>query len=441
MSMRSVGVVALCLGLALSACGEDEAGDDAADSGAGGAPVGGAPVGGAPVGGTPVGGGPGPALPDGCDALLAPSDDDQTALQTALIEAEVGSTLCLAEGTFRLVSEASLTVDGVRVKGAGRELTILDFSAQDVGANGVIVRGNGVTFEALTVKNTPGDGIRADDVDGITFLNVAVLWDAQGSTENGAYGLYPVNSANVLIDGCLVQGARDAGIYVGQSSRIVVRNSEASGNVAGIEIENSTDAEVHDNYAHDNSGGILVFNLPELPVQDGARAKVHRNRVENNNAPNFGAAGTTVANVPPGTGILVVASDNNEFHDNTVTGNVSGAMMIISYIDALLGEYEDPDFDKFPVGNWVHDNTFDNNGTDPQGALGALGLPVPLPDLMWDGCLENPADAMDAARRNCFSNNTGADYIDFKWCENLMGPVTDLETVNCTHTPLPGQDL
>jgi parallel beta-helix repeat protein len=436
MSMRSVSVVGVVLGLALSACGEDEAGADAADMGAGGAPVGGAPV-----GGKPVGGGSEPPLPDGCDTVLAPGDDDQTALQTALIEAEVGSTLCLAEGTFNLVSEASLTVDGVVVKGAGRERTILDFSAQDAGANGVIVRGNGVTFEALTVKNTPGDGIRADDVDGITFRNVAVLWDAQGSTENGAYGLYPVNSANVLIDGCLVQGARDAGIYVGQSSRIVVRNSEAAGNVAGIEIENSTDAEVHDNYAHDNSGGILVFNLPELPVQNGARAKVHRNRVENNNAPNFGAAGTTVANVPPGTGILVVASDNNEFHDNTVTGNVSGAMMIISYIEALLGEYEDPAFDRFPVGNWVHDNTFENNGADPQGPLGALGLPVPLPDLMWDGCLENPTDAMDAARRNCFSNNAGANYIDFKWCENLMGQVTDLETVNCTHTPLPGQDL
>ena len=39
-------------------------------------------------------------LPPGCDYALAPSDDDQTAVQTLFIEANAGSTICLAEGTY-----------------------------------------------------------------------------------------------------------------------------------------------------------------------------------------------------------------------------------------------------------------------------------------------------------------------------------------------------
>lgn len=378
----------------------------------------------------------GPMLPEGCGAFLEPGEDDQTALQTLLIEALENSTVCLSAGTFRLNLETSLTVDGVTVRGAGRELTTLDFSSQDAGANGMLIRGNGVTVEHLTVKNTPGDGLRADDVDGISFLDVAVIWEADESLENGAYGLYPVNSANVLIDGCLVRGARDAGIYVGQSHNIIVRNSEASGNVAGIEIENSTDAEVYENYAHDNAGGLLVFNLPELPVQDGARANVHHNRVENNNGINFGAAGTTVAAVPPGTGILIIASDDNEVHHNTITGHDSGALIVLSYITDLLGEYDDARFNAYPTGNWVHDNTFADNGAMAMGVLEVLPIPMPLPDLIWDGCLENEADAMDPLRRNCFSGNIDADFANIRFCDNLEDQVTDISTVECTHVPL-----
>ena len=35
--------------------------------------------------------------------------------------------------------------------------------------------------------------------------------------------LYPVESTNVLIDGCVAIGASDAGIYVGQSQNIIVQ--------------------------------------------------------------------------------------------------------------------------------------------------------------------------------------------------------------------------
>ena len=44
-------------------------------------------------------------------------------------------------------------------------------------------------------------------------------------------------------------GASDAGIYVGQSSQVVVRTSRAERNVAGFELENTKGAELYDNEA------------------------------------------------------------------------------------------------------------------------------------------------------------------------------------------------
>ena len=67
-------------------------------------------------------------------------------------------------------------------------------------------------------------------------------------------------------------------------------------NVAGIEIENSTHADVYDNTATHNAGGILVFDLPErLPKVGGHSTRVFRNKVVENDTPNFAAAGNIVA--------------------------------------------------------------------------------------------------------------------------------------------------
>ena len=183
------------------------------------------------------------------------------------------ATLCLGPGRYMLDFEVTLAQHDVVLRGAGKDETILDFTGQIIGGNGVLITGDRVVVEDLKVLNTPGDGIRATATEDITFRRVAVIWEADESDQSGAYGLYPVGCTGVTIDACEVKGARDAGIYVGQSTKILVKDSEAWGNVAGIEIENSDDAEVVNNYAHDNTAGILVFNLPGLPKPGGERTR------------------------------------------------------------------------------------------------------------------------------------------------------------------------
>mgnify|MGYP003327655364 FL=1 len=144
---------------------------------------------------------------------------------------------------------------------------------------------------------------------------------------------YPVESENVLIDKCVAIGASDAGIYVGQSKNIIVRNSIAQYNVAGIEIENSYYADVYGNLASHNTAGILIFDLPDLPQQGGHHVRVFDNESIDNDTDNFAPEGNIVGEVPRGSGIIVMANSDVEIFGNVISGNGTVNLSIVSYGD------------------------------------------------------------------------------------------------------------
>ena len=129
------------------------------------------------------------------------------------------------------------------------------------GAEGLLVTADDFIIEELAIEDTVGDALKINESTNVTIRRVRTEWTNGPDPENGAYGIYPVQSRNILIEEAVAIGAADAGIYVGQSSNIIVRNSRAEFNVAGIEIENSTYADVYDNVATNNTGGILGFDL------------------------------------------------------------------------------------------------------------------------------------------------------------------------------------
>lgn len=376
------------------------------------------------------------AGPEGCHYVITPGPADQVALQTALIEAKPGETLCLAAGTFTVTQELIIDTDNLTLKGAGQDATVLDFSTQVTGANGIHTLSDNVTFEAFKVLDSPGDGIRASAVNNVAFRDVAVIWTKDASDEAGAYGLYPVQSSGVLVEGCTVKGARDAGIYVGQSQHIVVRNNTAFGNVAGIEIENSFDAVVEDNEAFDNTGGILVFNLPGLPQVNGARTVLRNNLIRDNNVENFGLPGTTVGQLPSGAGILIMAADRTEVYGNTITGNNSFGAIVLAYSSLVFGGWNDETFDEYVQDTWFHDNTWDNNGTEPQGITTLIKNDPennpPLTDIGYGGCL----DPDKPAETNCFQE-PGATFLQFDLCNGFQEQSEDVTPYECAKEPLP----
>ena len=159
--------------------------------------------------------------------VLQPGPNIQERTQEALILAAKGSVVEFGEGVFEFTRSLSLDVDGVTVKGQGPDKTILSFKKQNAGSEGLMVTSDGVTLRDFAVEDTIGDAIKVKGVQGITFFNVRTEWTGGPKSTNGAYGLYPVASVNVLIDRCVAIGASDAGIYVGQSKNVIIhRNRE-----------------------------------------------------------------------------------------------------------------------------------------------------------------------------------------------------------------------
>ncbi|HNW18401.1 MAG TPA: parallel beta-helix domain-containing protein, partial [Sphingorhabdus lacus] len=208
---------------------------------------------------------------------VAAGDGAQERLQEALIAAQPGDIVELGAGRFSLTDGLSLDVNGVTVKGQGAKESVLDFSNQKGAGEGLLVTSDDVILRDFGVENSKGDGIKSKGADRIVYHKLRVEWTGGPKATNGAYGIYPVESKDVLIDTVVVRGASDAGIYVGQSRNIVVRGSVATENVAGIEIENSFDADVHDNIATHNTGGVLIFDLPNLPQMGGHNVRVFDN--------------------------------------------------------------------------------------------------------------------------------------------------------------------
>ena len=320
---------------------------------------------------------------------IEPGEDIQERLQEAMILSKPGDTIQLKEGLYELTDGLSLAQSGVSIKGAGIDKTILDFTHQLSGAQGLLVTSDAVVLKDFSVINAKGDAIKVIGVDGIFIVNVKVEWTNGPATENGAYGLYPVQSKNVYIDGCIAIGASDAGIYVGQSENIIVKNNIAEYNVAGIEIENSYYADVHENSVSKNTGGILIFDLPDLPQQDGHHIRIFDNQISNNNTDNFAPLGNIVASVPMGTGILVMAGSDIEIFDNTVHKNDTINLAIVSYFQ----ETDDENYHPHPRSIYIHDNKFSISGSNPDSERNELARILEsfsgddMPDIFWDGVI------------------------------------------------------
>lgn len=310
-------------------------------------------------------------------------------LQERLIDSIPGDIIQLEAGEYRFDSQLDVTCDNLTIRGRGPDKTILSFQGQDVGSEGLVATGDAFLIEDLAVEDSVGNAIKVLGSNGVIFRRVRTEWTNGPDADNGAYGIYPVQCKNVLIENCTAIAASDAGIYVGQSEDVIVRNCRVEWNVAGIEIENTLRADVHDNVATNNTGGILVFDLPGLQLTNGGHVRVFNNRIFKNNTKNFAHAGNMVAAVPQGSGLMIMATDHVEVFENEIADNQTCAISIVSF---LITErpVKDPAFDPYPEGIWIHNNQILRGGNQPSGKFGTLLAPVigiPFPQIFFDGII------------------------------------------------------
>ena len=360
--------------------------------------------------------------------------DYAVTLQEQLLDAKSGDIIDIPEGVFAFDRSLSLNVDGVTIRGAGMDKTILSFKGQISGAEGLLVTANNFTLENLAIEDTIGDALKINEGKNIIIRSVRTEWTGGHKTSNGAYGIYPVQTVNVLIEDSVAIGASDAGIYVGQSKNIIVRRNRAEYNVAGIEIENSINADVYENIATNNTGGILVFNMPNLP-QPGYGTRVYDNEVYSNNTKNFGHKGTPVASVPAGSGIVINSNDKVEIFNNKIADNKTTNIIIASIFSAgFEGLKTEVDFDPYPEGIYIYDNELSGGGNSPDGAELKLlktlmfGLNGHLPDVLWDGYVDEAkfVDGVVAPQNRICIDNGDAQMINIDGPGGNKNPTVDM---------------
>ncbi|MDX2249256.1 MAG: parallel beta-helix domain-containing protein [Bacteroidia bacterium] len=369
------------------------------------------------------------------------SSDIRKQLQNQFIMAESGDTIEIPAGNFS--SKGTLSLEGKKnlvIRGQGIEKTILSFKGQTEGAEGInITNCSNIKVEGFTIQDAKGDGLKAKDTDGIYMVDMKVEWTGKPSSQNGAYGFYPVSCRNVLIEKCEAIGASDAGIYVGQSENIIVRYSRAYHNVAGIEIENSTQADVHNCEAYMNTGGILVFDLPDLPKKKGGQVRVYNNKVHENNFKNFAPKGNTVATVPPGTGVMILATSHVEVFNNEIQSNITAGTAIISYYMTQV-PIKDELYYPYPTNIYIHDNSFMREKTaptlkNPIGRLLFLKFKKNVPDILFDGITDKNTVQNDGTFKDeyriCIRNNGNATFANLDAENNFKNIQTDLTPFNC----------
>ena len=333
----------------------------------------------------------------GCLLVLAPLSHaaihevrDGNSIQASVKAAAAGDTILVYPGTYRetvYVDKDDITLKGVVEDGEWPNLEG-DKQLNDA----ILYSGNGFSVEWFKITNYKGNAIMGQAGNNFSIRNNWII-------DTGVYGIFPEFGENGLIENNVLSGIEDAAIYVGMCDHIDVRNNRVFDNVAGIEIENSRHALVEGNIAHNNTGGILVFITPGLPIKTSYDAIIRRNTVIDNNTPNFAIPGSLVSTIPAGTGMIVLAGDDVIIEDNIISGNNTAGIIVTSQ-DFATDVAGDPESEPNPDRVQIRDNVMYDNGNDPATDVKVLmltQLSTTGPDIMaYKG-------AAEAERGSCVS--------------------------------------
>jgi parallel beta-helix repeat protein len=298
-----------------------------------------------------------------------------SSIQAALNTADAGSIVQVDPGVYK--EAIVVNKPGIQIIGGGIGVVIQNPGEEE---NGITVTdaGDGFVLKNVAIQNFEENGIILTGVDHFTISHVTAI-------NNGEYGIFPVHCSHGTIEFCVVKGHSDTGLYVGQSSDVIMQFNTALENVNGLEVENSSNVSVIRNQSFNNVCGILIDLLPGKDVKTSANILVRNNNVFNNNHVNFGEPGSLESVVPKGLGILLLGADNVTMESNIVMGNDFAGITVFStlVLGSLAGipPEQFADIDPNPDNARIIRNLVKKNGSAPPT------LPIPLPgvDFLWDG--------------------------------------------------------
>ncbi|WDD99917.1 parallel beta-helix domain-containing protein [Thalassomonas actiniarum] len=313
---------------------------------------------------------------------------DGDSIMAAVKAASPGDSIQIFPGNYH--ETVYIDKDDIRLIGVIEQGERATLDGKELLNDAILYSGNNIVVENLKITRYKGNGIMGQAGNNFEIRNNIIV-------DTGVYGIFPQLGKNGIVEFNVISGIEDAAIYVGMSDNIHVAHNDVFDSVAGIEIENSRHAIVENNYVHNNTGGILAFITPGLPIKTTYDVIIRNNFVIGNNHKNFGAPGSTVSGIPAGTGILIMAADEVIVEGNIISDNKTAGIIITDH-DNAANITLDPESDPSPDKVMLLDNTMINNGYDTLDEVKVLMLTEfksGNPDIVRvgqsrDSCILNP---------------------------------------------------
>lgn len=303
--------------------------------------------------------------PETTESVTISVPTDAPSIQEAVDAAQPGDTIEIGPGTYD--ESVDVRTDDLTLRGTERNDVVLD--GGHVKSNGIVVTGDGVRVENLTVQNYTLNGVLVTGLsdesgglargsDGYERFDPEEFPPVNGfavryvtAANNGLYGIYAFNSQHGLLAHNYASGSSDSGLYVGQCTEcdIVVRDNVAEHNAVGYEHTNASDSVrvLGNRFSSNRLGMTLLSDYQEafIPLTD---VYVAGNVIADNSS----AETPAHAEGGFGVGVGIAGATNIEFTQNVVTGNQRAGVEMTSAEDLP------------PTDNALIDNSFDANGLD-----------------------------------------------------------------------------
>lgn len=351
----------------------------------------------------------------------------EQSLRSTLNSMSDGDQILLPKGKFLVSKGFAAFANDISLTGQGMEETIIAFKQGAEGAQGLLLTGNNIQVSGLAIEDSPGDGLVIKKSNQVSIKDVKVSWPS--ATPKG-YGIYPVSSSNITLTHCKTFDATEAGLYVGQSSNVIVSQNISQHNLTGIQVENSDHVKIHSNTLEHNAIGIVVSSMPYLPKKGASDIHIHDNQIkQNNRQPPTKSDNSYLNSMYAGSGINLIAVKDTVVEANHFSGHKLHDILIASFYLFQQSLIADHRYYAYPNNVRILNNTFSK---EPTTKMISLELPskqkIPAPvNILWDGlpasktmkplALLKRMNICSLNQQSGYLTKEGFEYLPFPLCE------------------------
>ena len=249
-----------------------------------------------------------PAQPAASAEIHVPGD--VPTLQLAIVRAQPGDTIVLAEGTYPGGNVVPPEKHDITIRGVDRNDVVLD--GRDMRKHGILVHADGVSILNLSAHNFVENALWWDGADRFRASYLTV-WNV------GEYGIYVEDGQRGVIDHDYVSGAARAAYYIGECRpcRATVSEVVATLSAVGYSGTNATGVTIRDSTWDRNGAGIVPSSYANEAHPPQARATIVNNTVTSSGRARVPIRTALAGFV--GIGIAVAGGNENVISRNRVT--------------------------------------------------------------------------------------------------------------------------